>query len=97
MDTDVKLTYFGEKPDIRAEETDIVKDSFSSVTAAHIYSLFISFGSEKVFSRSDVMQTLGEKRSAASALIRKMLEAGLTESVSGQGKGKYRFKVSSAV
>ena len=49
-----------------------------------------AFGKETVFGRSDLMNLFGITASPASALIKKLLEAGKIEAVTGHGKGKYR-------
>ena len=61
-------------------------------TKNRIVDLFDRFGFEQVFSRSDIISLTGIGSTAASDLISKMKSFGLTEAVSGQGKGKYRFK-----
>ncbi len=50
------------------------------------------YGSNKPFGRGDVEALLGIKSSAASELLKKMLDIEVTEPVSGLGKGKYIFK-----
>ena len=49
-------------------------------------------GHDVVFGRTDVMRTLGLTASPASELLKKMLQLGLTEAVTGKGKGKYVFR-----
>ena len=43
------------------------------------------------FGRKDVMEITGVAQTASGNLINKMKAAGLVESISGMGKGKYRF------
>ena len=63
----------------------------SSKTKNNIVSLYNAFGLEKIFGRTEVVEALAITASPASALIKKMLEFGVIESVHGLGKGKYRF------
>lgn len=53
--------------------------------------LFARMGFEGVFGRNDIMETIDVSITAAGNFINKLKEAELIESVSGQGKGKYRF------
>ncbi len=78
-----------EKPDI-----DFMKgiDSLSKKTKAHIEKLFSMYGFDKPFGRGNVETLLGLKSSAASELLKKMLNAKVTDVISGLGKGKYVFK-----
>ena len=46
----------------------------------------------EVFGRSAVMELLELKGSDASKLLSNLLKADIIESVSGHGKGKYKFK-----
>ncbi len=50
------------------------------------------YGFDKPFGRGEVEALLGLKSSAASELLKKMLNAKVTEVISGLGKGKYSFK-----
>lgn len=67
-------------------------DSFSTKTLNHIQLLFDRFGYDEIFGRSMVMDLLGLKPSASSRLLSNLLDVGIIESVSGHGKGKYKFK-----
>ncbi len=86
------------KVDIGHEKVDIERvlsekgRDFSVRTAIHVRRLFNQFGTETPFGRSAVMALLELKASAASKLLSSLLAADLIEPVSGQGKGKYRFK-----
>lgn len=88
----------GEKDsDIEGKSSDIKpiisnQVSFSTQTKNHIVVLFEQFGYDEVFGRSLVMRTLNLKGSAVSRLLSNLLKADIIEKVSGQGKGKYRFK-----
>jgi len=48
-------------------------------------------GIQTIFGRTEVMNTLGISHSAASDLLKKLVNSGITEAISGFGKGKYRF------
>lgn len=79
------------------EENDILKvldsNKVSSRTKDNIVKLYEVFGREKVFARSDVVEILGITEKPASTLLGKMYSIGITEKISGAGKGKYRFIV----
>jgi len=60
-------------------------------TATNTMKLFSVFGFDKLFSRSDVAPILDITATPASTLLKKLAVLGITESVSGLGKGKYRF------
>lgn len=86
------------KVDIEESKVDIeyplfekTKD-FSKKTNVHIQRLFEKFGYEEVFGRSNVMNLLELKSSGASKLLANLLATEIIESVSGYGKGKYKFK-----
>lgn len=82
-----------EKQDIQTQKQDIgMPDGVKSKTKAHIGKLFAAFGHDAVFGRTDVMRILGLTASPASELLKKMLQLGLTEAVTGKGKGKYVFR-----
>ena len=87
-----------EKVDIQSEKVDIesmisAKDNeFSVKTMVHIHRLFEKFGFDEVFGRSAVMEILELKGSGASKLLSNLVKADIIESVSGHGKGKYKFK-----
>ena len=87
-----------EKVDIENEKVDIESvlsekgSDFSVKTTVHIHKLFEKFGSDEVFGRSAVMELLELKGSGASKLLSNLLKADIIESVSGHGKGKYKFK-----
>lgn len=79
------------KVDIKAEKLDIEK-MFRPKTVNHILKLREAFPGQMIFGRSDVMDVIDVKPSRASELLKEMLERGVIESVSGHGKGKYRFR-----
>lgn len=86
------------KPDIGDEEPDIeqlksdIGNTFTPKTTDHIVRLRAEFTGQTIFGRSDVMRVLDMKPSRASELLKAMAEQGITEPVSGFGKGKYRFR-----
>lgn len=59
----------------------------------NIIKLREAFGMEKVFGRADVVEVLGITERPASTLLGKMYAIGITEKITGAGKGKYRFVV----
>lgn len=79
------------KTDIEELKTDIEK-KFQPKTASHILKIRQAFPGQTIFGRSDVMEILDIKPSRASELLKEMAEYGVIESVSGHGKGKYRFR-----
>ena len=95
---DEKVDIEGTKVDIGGKKVDIERvlsekeSDFSVKTKVHIRKLFEKFGFDEVFGRSAVMELLELKKSGASKLISNLVQADIIESVSGHGKGKYRFK-----
>ena len=87
-----------EKVDIQDGKADIENllsdkcNNFSVKTTVHIHRLFAKFGFDEVFGRSAVMEILELKSSGASKLLSNLVQADIIESVSGHGKGKYKFK-----
>lgn len=87
-----------EKPDIESERPDIeeikpdIEKMFRPKTVNHILKLREAFPGQTIFGRSDVMDAIDMKPSRASELLKELLEQGVIESVSGHGKGKYRFR-----
>lgn len=65
----------------------------SSRMKGNIIKLHEVFGMEKIFGRSDVIEALGITERPASTLLGKMYSLGLTEKITGAGKGRYRFIV----
>ncbi len=86
------------KVDIETEKVDIEsvlaekEHDFSMKTTIHIRRLFEKFGFREVFGRSAVMELLELKGSGASKLLSKLVQSDIIESVTGYGKGKYKFK-----
>ena len=94
-----KVDIENEKVDIQDEKVDIESvlsergRNFSVKTNVHIHKLFEKFGFDEVFGRSAVMELLDLKGSGASKLLSNLVQADIIESVSGYGKGKYKFKI----
>ena len=85
------------KQDIQLQKQDIERISDSGLpkkSASNAVLLLQKFGFERFFSRPDVMETLSLTPSPASELLRKLQTVGIIESVTGMGKGKYRFSPS---
>ena len=61
-------------------------------TFVHIYKLFEKFGFDEAFGRSTIMELLELKGSGVSKFLSKLVQADIIETVSGHGKGKYKFK-----
>ena len=68
-----------------------VIDEMSKKTVEYIQKMFIDFGTETVFGRSDMQKITGLGATRASALLKNMLQTQIIEIVTGYGKGKYRF------
>lgn len=87
-----------EKPDIEENKPDIdgikpdIDGIFHSKTTNHILQLYRAFSGQVFFGRSDVVKVVGIKASRASELLKQMQIHGIIETVSGHGKGKYRFR-----
>ena len=75
------------KPDIQK----CMSAGLTRKTASNAITLYGKFGIQTVFGRTDASALLGLSDSATSDLLKKLATTGITESVSGLGKGKYRF------
>jgi Fic family protein len=97
---DVKQDIEETKQDIEPQKQDIeplkqdifIPDEIGNKTKQHILTIFYEYGYEKFFGRSEVMHLLGITASPASALIKKMVNAGIIYPIKGKGKGKYLFR-----
>ncbi len=95
---DEKVDIEEEKVDIWNEKVDIEGilaekgKNFTVKTTVHIQRLFDKFGFDEIFGRSAVMELLELKSSGASKFLSNLVQADIIESVSGYGKGKYKFK-----
>ena len=84
---DKKQDIGGKKPDIQK----MIDAGLTNKTASNTITLYEKFGIQTVFGRTDATSLLGLSASATSDLLKKLVTTGITESVSGLGKGKYRF------
>ncbi|MBR4345195.1 MAG: Fic family protein [Lachnospiraceae bacterium] len=69
------------------------EQAVSPKAKANILKLYESFGLEKIFGRTDVVEVLSITEKPATTLLGKMYSLKLTEKIIGAGKGKYRFIV----
>ena len=69
----------------------LIAAGLSKRSAENAARLYDEFGLERFFGRSDILPLLNITITPASSLLKKLAEAGITEAVSGMGKGKYRF------
>ncbi|MCU9974312.1 Fic family protein [Mobiluncus mulieris] len=81
------------KPDIDEGKPDIA-DALSTKAAQQVMRLREAFPGQEIFGRAEVMRILGIKASRGSELLKQLLENGVIETISGHGKGKYRFRTS---
>ena len=79
--------------DIHSKNLDIQnRYGLPPVSARYAAQIAAAYAAGQVFSRADVIPLLGLAPASASALLKKLLDAGLIEPVQGQGKGKYRLR-----
>ena len=69
------------------------EQAVSPKAKANILKLYESFGLEKIFGRTDVVEVLSITEKPATTLLGKMYSLKLTEKIIGAGKVKYRFIV----
>lgn len=69
----------------------VVLKKMPNKTVEYIQKMFEEFGTEAVFGRSDMQKITGLGATRASALLKNMLQTQIIETVTGYGKGKYRF------
>lgn len=69
-----------------------VIDGFSATTLQNIDELRKKLSNADHFGRPEVVEAIGGSDSRAGKLLKKMLEAGIIERVTGHGKGRYRFR-----
>lgn len=79
------------KPENSILKSDI-QTLFKPKTACHILALYEVFSDQHAFGYQDVMVVTGLAQSRASELLQQLREKQLIEPVSGQGKGRYRFR-----
>ena len=87
-----KVNIEDEKVNIEVSEIygDVLND-MSWIMIERIQSMFCAFGTETTFGRKDMQKITGLGNTRASAVLKKMLDVQIIESVMGEGKGKYRF------
>lgn len=73
-------------------ESKLKNIKYSKKTLKNIGTLYAEYGNEKVFGRTNIMETLNITASPASELIKKLLGAEIIIPVKARGKGKYIFK-----
>ena len=91
LDTPPKANIGDEKANIETAKANIGQ-TFTPKTALNVIRLIEAFGFQNVFGRSDVQRILGLKPTRSSELLHDLEDNGIIETVTGQGKGKYRFK-----
>ena len=101
-----KTDFESAKADIRNTEADIesqkanirnkllaFSDMISEKTINHTFELFSICGKEEYFGRTIVEDITGLKSTRASELIKLLVDSKVIVSVTGHGKGKYRFQL----
>ena len=81
-----------QKADIR-NKLLAFSDMISEKTINHTFELFSKCGKEEYFGRTIVEDITGLKSTRASELIKLLVDSKVIVSVSGHGKGKYRFQL----
>lgn len=66
-------------------------NDFSSKTVEHIQMMYAELGTKQFFGRVDVQSATKLGHTRASELLGELVNANIIETVSGHGKGKYRF------
>ena len=85
--------------DIESQKADIrnkllaFSDMISEKTINHTFELFSKCGKEEYFGRTIVEDITGLKSTRASELIKLLVDSKVIVSVTGHGKGKYRFQL----
>ena len=87
------------KADIESQKANIrnkllaFSDMISEKTINHTFELFSKCGKEEYFGRTIVEDITGLKSTRASELIKLLVDSKVIVSVTGHGKGKYRFQL----
>lgn len=81
-----------QKADIR-NKLFAFSDMISEKTINHTFELFSICGKEEYFGRTIVEDITGLKSTRASELIKLLVDSKVIVSVTGHGKGKYRFQL----
>ena len=97
VDFEPKKVAFGEeKVDFEPEKVNfevlLEQAHFSNVTKQRMRALYDSIGSSNIFTRKTILEIMNLSPTYASNLISKMKQIGIIEIVTGQGKGRYKFK-----
>ncbi|HOO80125.1 MAG TPA: hypothetical protein PLQ04_07035, partial [Lachnospiraceae bacterium] len=66
-------------------------NGFSSKTVEHIQMMYAELGTKQFFGRVDVQSATKLGHTRASELIKELVNVNIIETVTGHGKGKYRF------
>lgn len=88
---DDKVAIASDKVAIADDKVAIDKLNASQTTIEKIKLVYEKIGYDSVFGRSDISAITNDSLTAAGNLITKLKKAGLIISVSGFGKGKYKF------
>ena len=94
----VKADIENAEADIESQKADIrnkllaFSDMISEKTINHSFELFSKCGKEEYFGRTIVEDITGLKSTRASELIKLLVDSKVIVSVTGHGKGKYRFQ-----
>ena len=94
----VKVDIESGEVDIESTKVDIrnkllsFSDTISEKTINHTFELFSICGKEEYFGRTIVEDITGLKSTRASELIKLLVDSKVIVSVTGHGKGKYRFQ-----
>ena len=86
-----KLHIEGKKPHMDRGKPHIDVSGFSARTARNVLALYAELKNVPAFWRKDACRITGLKPRAASDLLSQMLAHEVIETVSGHGKGAYRF------
>lgn len=95
----VKVDIENAEEDIESQKADIrnkllaFSDMISEKTINHTFELFSKCGKEEYFGRTIVEDITGLKSTRASELIKLLVDSKVIVSVTGHGKGKYRFQL----
>ena len=93
-----KADIWNTEADIESQKADIrnkllaFSDMISEKTINHTFELFSKCGKEEYFGRTIVEDITGLKSTRASELIKLLVDSKVIVSVTGHGKGKYRFQ-----
>ena len=87
-----EMDFESEKADIR-KKLLVFSDVISEKTINHTFELFSKCGKEEYFGRTIVEDITGLKSTRASELIKLLVDSKVIVSVTGHGKGKYRFQL----